>query len=99
MLLELQKKINHLLYCYYTIVGVIQRDFARDDIEATMKILCDDLRRAKEEIDQTIYTLQTASSQVPEELVNNIELQKTISDADDHIDGGKELIDHILKMA
>ncbi|EED42202.1 hypothetical protein EBI_27521, partial [Enterocytozoon bieneusi H348] len=73
MLLELQKKINHLLYCYYTIVGVIQRDFARDDIEATMKILCDDLRRAKEEIDQTIYTLQTASSQVPEELVNNIE--------------------------
>lgn len=99
MLLELQKKINHLLYCYYTIVGVIQRDFARDDIEATMKILCDDLRRAKEEIDQTIYTLQTVSSQVPEELVNNIELQKTISDADDHIDGGKELIDHILKMA
>lgn len=99
MLLELQKKINHLLYCYYTIVGVIQRDFARDDIEATMKILCDDLQRAKEEIDQTIYTLQTVSSQVPEELVNNIELQKTISDADDHIDGGKELIDHILKMA
>lgn len=99
MLLELQKKINHLLYCYYTIVGVIQRDFARDDIEATMKILCDNLRRAKEEIDQTIYTLQTASSQVPEELVNNIELQKAISDADDHIDGGKELIDHILKMA
>lgn len=99
MLLELQKKINHLLYCYYTIVGVIQRDFARDDIEATMKILCDDLRRAKEEIDQAIYTLQTASSQVPEELVNNIELQKAISDADDHIDGGKELIDHILKMA
>ena len=99
MLLELQKKINHLLYCYYTIVGVIQRDFARDDIEATMKILCDDLRRAKEEIDQTICTLQTASSQVPEELVNNIELQKAISDADDHIDGGKELIDHILKMA
>lgn len=99
MLLELQKKINHLLYCYYTIVGVIQRDFARDDIEATMKILCDDLWRAKEEIDQTIYTLQTASSQVPEELVNNIELQKAISDADDHIDGGKELIDHILKMA
>ena len=99
MLLELQKKINHLLYCYYTIVGVIQRDFARDDIEATMKILCDDLRRAKEEIDQTIYTLQTASSRMPEELVNNIELQKAISDADDHIDGGKELIDHILKMA
>lgn len=99
MLLELQKKINHLLYCYYTIVGVIQRDFARDDIEATMKILCDDLRRAKEEIDQTICTLQTASSRVPEELVNNIKLQKAISDADDHIDGGKELIDHILKMA
>lgn len=99
MLLELQKKINHLLYCYYTIVGVIQRDFARDDIEATMKILCDDLRKAKEEIDQTICTLQTASSRMPEELVNNIELQKAISDADDHIDGGKELIDHILKMA
>ena len=99
MLLELQKKINHLLYCYYTIVGVIQRDFARDDIEATMKILCDDLRKAKEEIDQTIFTLQTASSRMPEELVNNIELQKAISDADDHIDGGKELIDHILKMA
>lgn len=98
MLLELQKKINHLLYCYYTIVGVIQRDFSKDDIEETMKILYNDLLKAKEDIDQTICILQTGGDQVLEESVENIDLKRAISDANDHIDGGKELIDHILKM-
>ena len=48
---EFQKEVNNLLFLYYNSIGVIQRDFLKEDIESTMESLLNDLKVCKAKID------------------------------------------------
>lgn len=91
MILDLQKKINHLLYCYFTAVGVIQRDCYDDEVYNTMDVLIQEIKATRKAIDDHL-------NETPEERnVNDLDVAKVIEKTEKHLENGRALIDHILK--
>jgi len=52
---ELQNEVNHLVFMYFTSIGVVQRDAGEDDIHTKMNDLTDEIRRCRERIGELMH--------------------------------------------
>jgi len=87
----LQNEINHLVYLYFTTIGVIQRDVDKDDIGSTMESLFDEIKSCRANLDRL---LECTAFQPKEE---NKDKEKIIREAKDFIEDGLYFIDRITE--
>ncbi|OQS54276.1 hypothetical protein EHP00_2216 [Ecytonucleospora hepatopenaei] len=102
MLLDLQCLINKLLYHYYTIIGVIQRDINNDNLEETIAIMLKELKQTKEEIDKILERYIDNTTNTNTNLYNNLyntdnNINNIIYNTDEYINISKEFITQILE--
>lgn len=95
MLLDLQKKINKLLYHYYTIIGVAQRDIECDNLDETIEILIKELKETKDEIDKYLHN-KINGVEEKKVTIEELEIEKQIKKTETFIENGKQFIDFLL---
>lgn len=83
-----QNEVNHLLFLYFTAIGVIQRDINNEHIQAEMDALLAEIKRCKD----SLYSYLDGSITDPEPFLDHGDV---IEDARAFIDDGLSLIDRI----
>lgn len=91
-LTSLQCEINHLLFLYYTSIGVLQRDYDKPGIEKSMGDLLQEISQCKERID----TYFRSGCTIPE---IETEYLQTIKEAKEYKDDADSFIDALLEYA
>ncbi|KAI4293228.1 hypothetical protein PAPHI01_2502 [Pancytospora philotis] len=86
----LQNEINHLLFLYFTAVGVIQRDAHLLAVHKHIDSLVDEIARCKERIDALLET-SAAEESLPEDFAETIEQGRSF------VEDGRCFIDRIIE--
>lgn len=85
-LTSFQNEVNHLIFLYFTAIGVIQRDASKENIQEEMDALLAEIRRCRATL--YLYLDDTGPDQAPP-----LEYKVTIEEARAFIDDGLRLID------
>lgn len=83
-----QNEVNHLIFLYFTAIGVIQRDANKENIQAEMDALLAEIVKCRTSL--YLYLDKLDSDQVP-----SLEHESIIEDARAFIDDGLHLIDKV----
>jgi hypothetical protein len=87
---ELQNEVNHLLFLYFTSVGVIQRDANEPDIREKMKDLVGEIRACKERI-------RMYMEEDEEDAVLCEDYEEVIAEGKEYIKDGLEFLDAAIR--
>ena len=96
MILDIQKKINKLLYHYYTVVGVIQRDYKLDELDETMEIMLKELETTYAEINEILNKKIAGENEIEEEIAD-LNVNEITTETSNYIKSGNNFIEFILK--
>lgn len=83
-----QNEVNHLLFLYFTAIGVIQRDIDKGDIQAEMDALLAEIKRCRDSLHSYLDDLHA-----DQELC--LEHKDIVEEARAFVDDGLCLIDRI----
>ncbi|KAM0672116.1 hypothetical protein CWI42_070240 [Ordospora colligata] len=86
---ELQNEINHLVFMYFTSIGVIQRDSGQSDICVKMNDLIGEIRRCREKI-RELMCEHTVEEHIRDDY------SKIIADGKDFVEDGMCFLDAIM---
>lgn len=86
-----QNEVNHLLFLYFTSIGVIQRDAENEDIEIQMEALLNEILKCK----NTLYNFLNDPTIKPME--HNTDKDEILDNAKRFIEDGLCLIDKIIE--
>ncbi|ORD92876.1 hypothetical protein ECANGB1_2405 [Enterospora canceri] len=79
-----------MLYLYYTVIGVIQRDCHTDTVDETMLFLSDEIHKLRDEIHDCLESAQSADTPIT--------ISEIVSEKEDKIESGRIFIDGILSV-
>jgi hypothetical protein len=87
---ELQSEVNHLLFLYFTSIGVLQRDANEPDIEEKMGDLVKEMKACRERI--RMYMEEENADAVLCE-----DYEEVIDEGREYVKDGLEFLDSILR--
>lgn len=87
---KLQEEINKLLYHYYNALGIIQRDFDKDDIDETITNISNEIKECKNKI------LTLLESKI-EKLEISKDYNEILKDGSNFVEDATYLIDRLTK--
>lgn len=87
---DFQNEVNHLLFLYFTSIGVIQRDSDKESINKEMEMLVEEIAHCKNKIDRYLDG-EREYLKLPEDY------KKQISKAKQYFKDGMEFIDKIMQ--
>lgn len=67
MFMELRNEVNHLLYLYFNSVGVLQRDYSREDIAEQVQAMSREIKNSKDRIYGMLDQVEKKAESVPGE--------------------------------
>ncbi|KAI5149653.1 hypothetical protein ENBRE01_1035 [Enteropsectra breve] len=88
---DLQMEINHLMFLYYTIIGVIQRDSSTGTVYSSIEELCDEIVKCKERLDTLLQDNRETQS------MPDLGVDKILKDAKEFLKNGTAFIDKIIE--
>ncbi|KAL6120990.1 hypothetical protein NUSPORA_02176 [Nucleospora cyclopteri] len=91
MLSELQMQINQLLHCYYTAIGVLQRDYLSETIEESIQLIIKEIEKTRE----IIYSMLEGNEESYQ--ISKKEMERKIEESEIFIENGNVFIDEIIE--
>jgi hypothetical protein len=86
---DLQNEINHLLFLYFTSIGVIQRDYDSAEINKTMDELIIEIRNCKDRIDLYLDS-DVEDKKLPQDFNSRLNAARAF------VEDGFSFIDHLI---